>query len=115
MVRIEWPRSLLSEPWLPGLPSAMWARALDVPYGDVDRIAKMIPAELGVTIDRSLEISADLALAYQNDYDTRRIIDIARAIEGMPRHASIHAAGVVIGRESSEFIVAFAEDQLMVM
>lgn len=75
-------------------------RALDVPYGDVDRIAKMIPAELGVTIDRSLEISADLALAYQNDYDTRRIIDIARAIEGMPRHASIHAAGVVIGRET---------------
>lgn len=75
-------------------------RALDVAYGDVDRIAKMIPAELGVSIDRSLEISADLALAYQNDYDTRRIIDIARAIEGMPRHASIHAAGVVIGRET---------------
>ncbi|MDD4171494.1 MAG: DNA polymerase III subunit alpha [Syntrophomonas sp.] len=75
-------------------------RALDVPYGDVDRIAKMIPAELGVTIDRSLEISADLSAAYQNDYDTRRIIDIARAIEGMPRHASIHAAGVVIGREN---------------
>jgi len=74
-------------------------RALDIPYGDVDRIAKMVPAELGVTIERALEISADLALAYQNDYDTRRIIDIARAIEGMPRHASIHAAGVVIGRE----------------
>jgi len=75
-------------------------RALDVPYGDVDRIAKMIPTELGVTIDRSLEISADLAMAYQNDYDTRRIIDIAQKIEGMPRHASIHAAGVVIGREN---------------
>jgi len=75
-------------------------RALDVPYGDVDRIAKMIPGELGVSIDRSLEIAADLSLAYQNDYDTRRIIDIARAIEGMPRHASIHAAGVVIGRET---------------
>lgn len=74
-------------------------RALDIPYGDVDRIAKMVPAELGVTIERALEISADLALAYQNDYDTRRIVDIARAIEGMPRHASIHAAGVVIGRE----------------
>lgn len=75
-------------------------RALDVPYGNVDRIAKMVPTELGVTIERSLEISPDLAMAYQNDYDTRRIIDIARAIEGMPRHASIHAAGVVIGRES---------------
>jgi DNA polymerase-3 subunit alpha len=75
-------------------------RALDVPYGNVDKIAKMIPGELGVSIDRSLEISADLALAYANDYDTRRIIDIARAIEGMPRHASVHAAGVVIGREA---------------
>jgi len=75
-------------------------RALDIPYGNVDRIAKLIPAELGVTIERSLEISPDLALAYQNDYDTRRIIDVARAIEGMPRHASVHAAGVVIGREN---------------
>ncbi len=75
-------------------------RALDIPYGNVDRIAKMVPTELGVTIKRALEISPDLAAAYQNDYDTRRIIDIALAIEGMPRHASIHAAGVVIGRES---------------
>jgi len=75
-------------------------RALDVSYGDVDKIAKMIPAELGVTIDRALDISADLALTYESDYDTRRIIDIARAIEGMPRHASVHAAGVVIGRDT---------------
>lgn len=75
-------------------------RALDVPYGDVDRIAKMIPTELGVSIDRSLEISAELSAAYQNDYNTRHIIDIARKIEGMPRHASVHAAGVVIGREN---------------
>lgn len=74
-------------------------RALDVPYGDVDRIAKMIPAELGMTIDRALETVPDLISAYENDYDTRRILDVARAIEGMPRHASIHAAGVVIGRE----------------
>lgn len=74
-------------------------RALDVPYGDVDAIAKMIPAELGMTIDRALEAAPDLISAYENDYDTRRILDVARAIEGMPRHASIHAAGVVIGRE----------------
>ncbi|MGR6836874.1 DNA polymerase III subunit alpha [Syntrophomonas erecta] len=75
-------------------------RALDVPYGEVDKIAKMIPAELGVTIDRALEISAELFQTYQNDYNARRILDIARAIEGMPRHASIHAAGVVIGPEA---------------
>lgn len=74
-------------------------RVLDIPYGDVDRIAKMVPAELGVTIDRALEISPELIQAYENDYNTRRIIDFARAIEGMPRHASIHAAGVVIGPE----------------
>ncbi|MDD4563135.1 MAG: DNA polymerase III subunit alpha, partial [Syntrophomonadaceae bacterium] len=74
-------------------------RALDIPYGDVDRLAKMIPAELGVSIDRSLEISPDLTQAYQNDTTARKIIDMARAVEGMPRHASIHAAGVVIGKE----------------
>jgi len=74
-------------------------RVLDIPYGEVDKIAKMIPAELGVTIERALEISQDLIQAYQSDYTTRKIIDMARALEGMPRHASIHAAGVVIGKE----------------
>lgn len=74
-------------------------RVLDIPYGEVDKIAKMIPAELGVTIERALEIAPDLAAAYQNDYNTRRIIDIAKALEGIPRHASIHAAGVVIGSQ----------------
>ncbi|MDI9468441.1 MAG: DNA polymerase III subunit alpha [Syntrophomonadaceae bacterium] len=74
-------------------------RVLDVPYGEVDRIAKMVPAELGVTIDRALEIAPELIQAYENDYNTRRILDFARAIEGMPRHASVHAAGVVIGAE----------------
>ncbi len=75
-------------------------RALDISYGEVDKIAKMIPAELGVSIDRALEISPDLIQAFQGNYNARRIIEIARAIEGMPRHASIHAAGVVIGKES---------------
>ncbi len=74
-------------------------RALDIPYGEVDRIAKMVPAELGVTIKRALEISSDLIQACQHDYNARRIIEIAQALEGMPRHASIHAAGVVIGKE----------------
>lgn len=75
-------------------------RALDVPYGEVDKIAKMIPAELGVTIDRALDIAPDLSAAYRNDYNTRHIIDIARALEGIPRHVSIHAAGVVIGSQT---------------
>lgn len=80
-------------------------RALNVPYGEVDKIAKLIPAELGVTLDRSLEIAPDLIELYQNNYDARKIIDLARAIEGMPRHASIHAAGVVIGKEDLSSIV----------
>lgn len=74
-------------------------RALDIPYAEVDRIARMIPSELGVTIDKALQMSAELVEAYKEDYTTRKIIDIAKSIEGMPRHASIHAAGVVIGRE----------------
>lgn len=84
-------------------------RAMDVPYGDVDKIAKMIPAELGVTINRALEISPDLMQSYENDYDTKKIIDVARAIEGMPRHASIHAAGVVIGRERLSTLLPLAK------
>lgn len=80
-------------------------RALDIPYGEVDKIARMIPTELGVTIDKSLEISVELMQAYQVDYNTRKIIDIAKSIEGMPRHASVHAAGVVIGREELKTIL----------
>ncbi|NLG32175.1 MAG: DNA polymerase III subunit alpha, partial [Syntrophomonadaceae bacterium] len=74
-------------------------RALNVSYAEVDQIAKMVPSEIGVTIDRSLEISPDLLNRYENDYNARKIIDTARILEGLPRHASIHAAGVVIGRE----------------
>ena len=80
-------------------------RVLDVPYGQVDRIAKMIPAELGVTIDRALSIAPELKQIYEQDYSARRILDFARAIEGMPRHASVHAAGVVIGREKLSTVI----------
>jgi DNA polymerase-3 subunit alpha len=74
-------------------------RVLDIPYSEVDKVARMIPSELGVTIERAMEMSQDLIQAYQSDYTVRRIIDMAKALEGMPRHASIHAAGVVIGKE----------------
>lgn len=74
-------------------------RVLDIPYGEVDKVAKMIPTELGVTIEKALEISLDLNRAYQSDQTVRQIIDMAKALEGMPRHASIHAAGVVIGKD----------------
>ncbi|KUG03873.1 dna polymerase iii alpha subunit [hydrocarbon metagenome] len=80
-------------------------RALDIPYGEVDKIAKMVPAELGVTLDRALTIAPDLIELYGSDYNSRKIIDTARALEGMPRHASIHAAGVVIGKENLSSIL----------
>ena len=70
-------------------------RALGMPYGRVDTIAKLIPRELSVTFDSALE-TKDLKDLYLNDEDARRLIDISRSLEGMPRHASTHAAGVVI-------------------
>ncbi|MBE6935336.1 MAG: DNA polymerase III subunit alpha [Ruminococcaceae bacterium] len=71
-------------------------RVLNVSYADTDAIAKLVPAELHVTIDRALELSPQLKERYERDEVTRRVIDTARRLEGMPRHASTHAAGVVI-------------------
>lgn len=72
------------------------ARVLDYPYADSDRLSKMIPASLGMTLDRALQESADLAKLYAEDPKVHEIIDYARKMEGMPRHASTHAAGVII-------------------
>ncbi|MEW6547763.1 MAG: DNA polymerase III subunit alpha [Bacillota bacterium] len=74
-------------------------RALGLPYGEVDRIAKMVPPVLGITLDQALETSPDLAQAYRGREEVREVVDLARQIEGMPRHASVHAAGVVIAPE----------------
>ncbi|MGE5379736.1 MAG: DNA polymerase III subunit alpha, partial [Methylocystaceae bacterium] len=74
-------------------------RVLDYPYGEVDAIAKMVPPVLGMSLDKALDSSADLAAAYESREEVRRLVDTARALEGMPRHASVHAAGVVIGPE----------------
>ncbi len=74
-------------------------RALNLPYAAVDRIAKAIPFELGMTIDRALEINPELRELYEQDATVKNLIDIARSLEGLPRHASTHAAGVVISRD----------------
>ncbi|ABO50829.1 DNA polymerase III catalytic subunit, DnaE type [Desulforamulus reducens MI-1] len=74
-------------------------RALDMPYGDVDRVAKLVPTELNITIAKALTSSPDLKAAYDQDPEVKRLVDTAAALEGMPRHASTHAAGVVISRE----------------
>ncbi len=74
-------------------------RALDIPYGEVDQIAKMIPFQIGMTIDKALEINPQLRNKYNDDERIQELIDLARLLEGMPRHASTHAAGVVISKE----------------
>ncbi len=74
-------------------------RVLGMAYGDVDAIAKAIPFQLGITIERALKGNDTLREQYQTNGEVRRLIDTARALEGMPRHASTHAAGVVIGEK----------------
>ncbi|MDX9918238.1 MAG: DNA polymerase III subunit alpha [Gudongella sp.] len=74
-------------------------RAINMPYGEVDYIAKQIPTELGITIERALEISKTLRDEYESNPETRQLIDYAKAVEGLPRHTSTHAAGVVISKE----------------
>ncbi len=70
-------------------------RALGMSYADVDRVAKLIPQEIGITLDEALK-GKELREMYNDDPDVRKLIDTAKALEGMPRHASTHAAGVVI-------------------
>jgi len=72
------------------------ARALEVPYAESDRLAKMIPFAIGMTIEKALELSSDLKLAYTTNEVAKDVLDTAILFEGMPRHASTHAAGVVI-------------------
>ncbi|HOM03091.1 MAG TPA: DNA polymerase III subunit alpha [Acetivibrio sp.] len=74
-------------------------RALDIPYGDVDVIAKMIPFQIGMNIEKAMELNPELHQRYNEDERIRELIDTAKLLEGMPRHASTHAAGVVISKE----------------
>ena len=74
-------------------------RVMNMPYGEVDKIAKLVPQELGITLDKALQESSELRRIYQENLQVRQLIDYARDIEGMPRHSSTHAAGVVISKE----------------
>ena len=71
-------------------------RALDMPYGDVDRIAKLVPATIGITLEKALQDSHQLQQAYESDPQVRELVDTARKLEGLVRGAGVHAAGVVI-------------------
>lgn len=80
-------------------------RALDLSYGRVDYIAKQIPTELNMTIKKALEISEPLKKEYREDLEVKKLIDTALKVEGLPRHTSTHAAGVVISeKELTEYV-----------
>ena len=74
-------------------------RVLEMSFSEVSNITKLVPSELNITIDRALKESADFRRLYDEDESVRRVIDLARKIEGLPRNTSIHAAGVVIAKE----------------
>ena len=71
-------------------------RVLDVPYAKCDLIAKLVPNELNITLDKALEMNPELKTMYESDEETHRIISMSKRLEGLPRHSSMHAAGVVI-------------------
>ncbi len=75
-------------------------RVMDLPYAFVDSIAKMIPQELNITIDKALKMNSELRKSYEDDEQVRYLIDMSRRLEGLPRHSSMHAAGVVISQKS---------------
>lgn len=74
-------------------------RAMDLPYALCDTVAKSVPVEIGMNINKALEVSADLKKLYENDNNVKQLIDMAVKLEGLPRNIGMHAAGVVIGRE----------------
>lgn len=72
------------------------ARVMDIPYARADAIAKMIPKELGITINKALEMNPEFREAYEGDEEIHRLVEMSRRLEGLPRHTTIHAAGVLI-------------------
>ncbi|MDD7761538.1 MAG: DNA polymerase III subunit alpha [Firmicutes bacterium] len=90
-------------------------RVLDMSYSEVDKIAKLIPNELDITIDRALEINGDLKTRYENDADVKKLIDYSKKIEGHVRHTSTHAAGVVIAKDElvNYTPLTLSQDQLV--
>ena len=83
-------------------------RVLDIPYGEVDKLAKMIPMEIHITIEDAINQNRELRQIYESNDSVHRIIDIAKRLEGMPRNASTHACGVVITKEAVDNYVPLA-------
>ncbi len=93
-------------------------RGLQMPYSEVDRLAKMIPPELKITLDKALEQNSDLKSLVEKDARVREIMDVAKKLEGLARHASMHAAGVVIApRPLTDLVPLYksGKDEIMTM
>jgi DNA polymerase-3 subunit alpha len=86
-------------------------RVMDLPYAFVDTIAKMIPTELNITIDKALKMNSELRKTYENDEQVKYLIDMSKRLEGLPRHSSMHAAGVVISQKSVDEYVPLSKAQ----
>ncbi len=88
------------------------ARALDVSYTDTDVIAREIPNDLGITIDNALKVNPELRRRYENEPLVKQLLDLSMALEGLPRHASTHAAGIVISRTPlDEYVPLYSSDK----
>lgn len=87
------------------------ARAMDISYQKADMIAKLIPRDLNMTISKALEINPSLSEIYELDEEAKNVIDMAMKVEGMPRHASTHAAGIVITKDEVDSLVPLYEGQ----
>ena len=88
------------------------ARALDASYAEGDEIAKAIPNELGITIAKALEMNPDLRRRYENEPLVKQVLDLSMALEGLPRHASTHAAGIVISKlPLDEYVPLYSSDK----
>ena len=87
------------------------ARVLDYPYAEADKLAKMIPNEIHITISKAMEINKELKDLYDTNTEVKKLLDIAMALEGMPRQASTHACGIIIARESVvNYVPLYARD-----
>ena len=90
-------------------------RAMGMPYGTVDQVAKMVPNELKMTLERALQNSSSLRAAYEGDPEIKKLVDTAQKVEGMPRHAGTHAAGVVITRDPVSAYVPLARNDAVIV
>ena len=107
-------------PWRKSSPSARWARnrvvrdvgrVMGLSYGECDRLAKMIPFDLKMTLEKALKQSPELKEAYENEEVTRELIDTAFVLEDLTRNASVHAAGVVIGDQPLVNLLPLKQDE----